>query len=805
MWRLYLSIPIISASAIAAEIVLMRLMAVAMWYHFAYMIISLALLGYGVSGSFLAILRRRILPSSKIWIALIPLFLSIALPLCFRLSQMIHFDPFLMMWDLRHFLRLFARYLILMVPFFLAGSFTGLCIMSYSPHIGRIYLFDLAGAGMGSVGAIGLLFAFKPTDALSIISAFSFIGVIFASWHAGYLLRSVLTGLPILAAVNLIPLKLDISQYKYFVAAERMPEARVLHETSSPLGVLTALRSPALRIAPGLSMAYRGDIPPQIAVFTDADSPTAITSPHEPEKLAFLDHLTNALPYAILERPKVLVIGAGGGMDVLSALTHGAREVVAVELNPQMVEMVSERFSDFAGGIYSDPRVRVVVGDARGFVERTDERFDLIQISLVESFRASAAGVYALSESYLYTIEAFKGYLNHLTENGVLCITRWSKIPPVDTMKVIETIDRLRFNMPLIPQENMAFIRSWATDTIILKRSKLTEREIEAIKRFCEEKLYDLVYYPGIPAEEALEFEGFLHPSFHPHLRGNPFGRWRWMRRMFNLEPATDNKPYFFHFFRWRSLPYLVRTMGRNWLILVEWGYVMLVATLIQAIAASALLILLPLRALPRQREGVWVKLRTLLYFGSLGFGFMAMEIALIQLFSLFLSDPIYSVAAVIGGMLVVAGLGSLCSRRFSGVVIRPLKRHPGLALGLPFGVIIPLSAAYRYLPRIEFALLGHLSLPLRISLTILSIAPLAFFMGMPFPMGIRHLRGKREGLIPWAWGVNGCASVVGAVGAMIIALSFGHNVLLSVAAGCYLLAASSGLIHVSAPREGYR
>ncbi len=767
MWRIYISIPIISASAVAAEILLMRLMAVAIWYHFAYMIISLALLGYGASGTFLTILRGRLLPRFKLFLPLISLALSISLPLCFRLSQMISFDPFLMMWDPRHFLRLFARYLLLMIPFFLAGSFTGLCIAAYSDRIGRIYLFDLMGAGMGSVGAIGLTFLLRPGDALSVLSLFSLLGAILTSWHAGYLLRSLIPALPVLAAVNLMPLRLDISQYKYLVAAERMPEAKVLYESPSPLGLLTALRSPALRIAPGLSLAYEGDIPPQIAVFTDADSPTAITSPGDPEKLAFLDYMTNALPYVLLRSPKVLVIGAGGGMDVLSALTHGAREVVAVELNPQMVKMVSERFSDFAGGIYSDPRVRVVLGDGRGFVERCQERFDLIQISLVESFRASAAGVYALSESYLYTVEAFKSYMRHLTENGILCITRWSKIPPVDTMKVIGTMDRLR-SIGISPQNNMAFIRSWATDTIILKRSELTKEEIEAIKEFCREKLYDLAYYPGIPAEEMWEF-----------LPYNPSGRWKWMEGMFNIKPATDDRPYFFHFFRWRSLPYLVKRMGRNWLILVEWGYVMLVATLIQAVAASILLILLPLRALLSPRvSGRWKRLWVLLYFGALGFGFMSMEIVLIQLFSLFLSDPIYSAASVIGGMLVVAGLGSLASGRFSG-----------LPPELPFGMIILLSAIQRYLPRLEFSTLADLPLPLRIGLSILSIAPLAFFMGMAFPMGVRRLRARDESLIPWAWGVNGCASVIGAVGAMIIALSLGHSTLLFTAMGCYALA----------------
>ena len=778
MLPVYISVLLVSLSAVSTEIIFMRLTSISVWYHFAYMIISMALLGYGASGVFLTILRRHLSAKRGLWIPLIPLLLSLFIPLSFRLGQEIGFDPFLMMWDVREFFKLFSRYLLMTIPFFLAGSFTGLCVTLYSDKVGRIYLSDLIGAGLGGLAAIGLLWVFKPLSCLPVLSIAAFLGASVASIGFGAW-KLPLIGAPVVAAVlGLMPPKLDVSQYKFLVAAERMPDAKVLCELSSPLALLTALRTPALRIAPGLSLSYRGDIPPQIAVFFDADSPTAITSPSDEENLKFLDHLTNALPYSFLEKPVVLVIGAGGGMDVLSALIHGARRVVALEINPQMVELVQERFADFSGGIYSDPRVEVLVEEARGFLRGTDERFDLIQLSLVESFRASAAGVYALSESYLYTVEAFEDYIDHLTENGVLCVTRWAKIPPVDTQKILKTICLAAQRRGIDPSLSVAVIKSWATETILLKRSPLTPREIESIKRFASERIYDLVYHPGIPLEEAARFEEFMCPELFKGADEGRFERWRWAERMFNIEPATDDKPYFFHFFRWRSVPYLVRTMGRNWLILIEWGYVMLVATLIQAVLGSLFLILLPLLiSLRGVRSGAppSEKLRTVAYFGGIGLGFMGVEIGLIQKSSLFLAHPIYSASTVIASMLFWAGLGSLCSARFEGRVRL-----------VPFGAILILGVIAALLPFKNLPV--GLPLPLKVVITSLLIAPLAFFMGMPLPMGVRRF-SRFEGLVPWGWGINGCASVVGAVTAMAVALSLGHTALIGCSLAGYLLA----------------
>ncbi|GAH08543.1 unnamed protein product, partial [marine sediment metagenome] len=220
--------------------------------------------------------------------------------------------------------------------------------------------------------------------------------------------------------------KLNISQYKSLRVALNLPQAKVLKEVSSPLGLIDVVESSAIRYAPGLSLNFKGEIPPQLALFTDADSMSAITNfQNELSNLRYLDYISSALPYHLLDKPEVLIVGAGGGGEVLTALYHGAALVNAVELNPQVVNLVKDEYAEFSNRIYSHPLVRVFIKEGRGFIQSTRDEYDLIQIALLDSFSASSAGVYALSESYLYTKEAMREYIRHLSPEGILCITRW--------------------------------------------------------------------------------------------------------------------------------------------------------------------------------------------------------------------------------------------------------------------------------------------------------------------------------------------------------------------------------------------
>jgi spermidine synthase len=586
-------------------------------------------------------------------------------------------------------------------------------------------------------------------------------------------------------------LALRISEYKGLSQALEVVDSRILQQSSSPLGLVTVVDSPTVpvRHAPGLSFGTRHIPPDQLAVFTDADGMSAITRyDGEPASVAYLGDMTAALPFALLEDPAVLVLGAGTGSDVLMALYHGARRVAAVELNPQMTELVADTYADFAGHIYDDPRVNVYTGEARGFVARRSGSYDLIQMGMLDSFGASGAGVQALNESYLYTVEALRDYLDELAPGGFLAITRWIKLPPRDSVKLIATaIEALRSSGVSEPGRRFAMIRSWNTSTLLLKNGDLSPRDVDRIRAFAQSRSFDTAWFPGMRTAEANRFNRLPQPYVYAAavaLLGADAAEFR-DRYKFYVEPATDNRPYFFHFFRWRTLPEVMALRKAGGAGLIEWGYLVLVATLAQAATLGLLLILVPL-LLAKHAWPAGAGRDFGIYFLALGLAFLFVEMAFIQKFILFLSNPLYSVAVVLSGFLLFAGLGSAASERLASRVPWPAVSPVSIAVA----AIVAIALAYILLLPVVFGHFAGLADAARIAIALLLIAPLAFFMGMPFPLGIARLSRSAPGFLPWAWGINGFASVVSAVLATLLAIEFGFNAVIVLALALYAIAA---------------
>ena len=611
------------------------------------------------------------------------------------------------------------------------------------------------------------------------------------------------------------------SEYKGLSQALLVPGAQVLVEDSSPLGLLTVVSSPTvpLRHAPGLSLNNATEPPAQLGVFTDGDGLTAITAfDGRREPLAYLDFTPAALPYHLLEKPDVLILGAGGGADILLALLHGAATIDAVELNPQLVRLVAERFSAFAGHLYERPGVRVHVAEARSFVAGARNRYDVIQIPLLDSFAAAAAGTHSLSESYVYTIEAFEQYLDRLRPGGYLAITRWLKLPPRDSLRLFATaVSALERRGIGEPGRHLALVRSWNTATLLVKNGPLSDQDTARVRRFADERAFDLAFLPGMARAEANRFNildqadffdgavALLGPERDAFLRDYKF----------DIAPTTDNRPYFFDFFKWRALPELLERRALGGAALLDWGYLVLAATLIQAAALALLLILAPLLWLGRERRepaaADLARWRVALYFLAIGLAFLFIEIASIQRFVLFLGHPVYAIPVVPCGFLFFAGLGSGIAptltarlealrarspqRPSIGAADRLLRcflhvRHPALALavaGIGTAALMHLVLA---LPL--FRWLMPLPDALKIAVSLALIAPLAFFMGMPFPLALARVAATRAALVPWAWGINGCASVLSAVLAILLAMSLGFNAVVVIAIALYVVAAAT-------------
>ena len=789
MRRQLFAIFLVSVAALGYEILLMRALSIVQWHHFAYMIISLALLGYGASGTFIAVFHRRLEQHFGPAFVVGALLFSAAIIGCFALGQQVPFNALEIVWDHRQLLWLAATYLVYFLPFFFAASCIGLAFTFRRAWISRIYFADLLGAGLGAVAITGMLFVLMPQDAVRVLATLAALaGVLGATPMAarrGWLLLAAACTAIGGIAVPERWLALHPSDYKGLSQALRVVDARAIHVSSSPLGLLAVVESPTVpfHYAPGLSLAT-GYIPPaQLGVFTDGDSMSAITRyDGDLGKLGFLGDLTAALPYHLLQQPEVLVLGAGGGADVLLALYHRARGVDAVELDPNMVDLVRETYSDFAGHLYEDRRVHIHIREARGFVVRSGRRWDLIQIGVLESFGAAGAGVQSLNENYLYTVEGLQQYIGHLRPDGMLSITRWLHLPPRDSLKLFATaVEALRATGVAEPGARLAMIRSWNTSTLIVKAGALLPGEIAALRDFARLHSFDVVWYPGMSDSEANRFNRIERPYLHEAavaLLGEQAGEFL-ERYKFDVAPATDDRPYFFHFFKWSSLQEVLALRKRGGAGLIEWGYLVLVATLVQAVLAGLLLILLPLTWIKR-RWPAGTGARMGAYFFLLGLAFLFVEMAFIQKFILFLSHPLYSVAVVLSSFLVFAGLGSATSGR--------------VALRSPVGVIVAVIAAIIlsylvFLPTVFEQFMGAPDLQ-RAVLAVLLIAPLAFCMGMPFPLGLNRLAQGAPEFIPWAWGINGFASVVSATLATLLAIEFGFVAVLLTALSFYIAAA---------------
>ena len=794
-----ISIALISAAVLGYEILLMALFSIIQWHHFAYMVVSVALLGFGLSGSFL-VLTRAVFENKFHRFAVIQACLfGLSSLLCYALAQRLSFNPEELIWDNSHWLRLALVILLLALPFFFAANLIGLALIRFRESLARIYAADLIGAGIGALGIIAILFLVPPATALRIISFLGFAAAAVLWIECRGRLRPVIITLPFaILCLYAVPgswIEPLISPYKGLSQLLRVPGTRVVAERFSPLGIVTVVESETipLRHAPGLSLNSSIEPPPQLGLFTNAGALTAITRySGDRASLAYLDDLTSALPYHLQAPGRALILGAGGGAGILQALYHDAEQIDAVEFNPQVVDLVGNRFGEFSGGIFDHARVKLHIAEARGFLQRDNRRYDLIQIPLLDSFATAAAGVYGLNENYLYTLEALQQAIKRLDNQGYIALTRWIKLPPRDGLKLFATaIEALKALGEENIERRLALIRGWQTSTLLIKNGVISNAEIDAIKAFCARRSFDLAYYPDMPANEANRYNRLEASYFYDGARALlGVQRDRFLQSYkFNLEPATDDRPFHFHFVKWSSLAELIELRHRGGGALLETGYLTLVVTFVLTLLLSIMLILLPLVFMRRDTFRI-VKssgtIKVLGYFFALGLGFLLIEIAFLQKFILLLHHPIYAAAVVLGSFLLAAGVGSAYAQRFAGELLARKVAVKAVA------VIIMLSLVYLALLGSLMQSAGGWPLVARILLSIALIAPLGFCMGMPFPLGLSALATGPPSLTPWAWGINGCASVMSAVLATLLAIHFGFNAVILLALACYFAAAVS-------------
>ena len=788
LWR-YIAIGLISAATLILQIALTRIFSVAQWYHFAFLSVSVALLGFGASGSILSVLSPSIKRRKSGYLSEMSLGFALSTIGSYLVINYLPFDSFRIAWERVQLLYLALYYLALTMPFFFSGLVIGALLQAESEHVGLLYGVNMVGSALGCLAALGLLSLLGGGGTIALVAALGAASALLfhlsdRCWlvaRSGQAWRGFCLGLLLLLMALAIrpPAWWEIrpTLYKTLSAALRFPGARILHRRWNASSRVDVIESDGIHSAPGLSLVYRGVLPPQLGLTLDGGNLSPITRRGSSEDEEFLDYLPASLAYELRPASRCLVISPGGGQDALMALHHDASSVTVVEGNPAIVEAVRDRYGEYAGNIYRDARVRVIIEDGRSFVRRTEELFDVLHLSLTDTYHPITSGAFGLSENYAYTREAFADYLGHLTEGGILMLTRWLQDPPSEELRAcalaVEALEHLG-----IPdsRRHLVAIRSWSTATLLVRRTPFTDGDIENVIAFCDRLNYDLIYYPGMTVEEANRYNLLETPAYYESFSRLiiPVDRADFYRQYeYEVTPPSDDRPFFFHFFKWSQVPDILRSYGKTWQPFGGSGYLVLIMLLVLVLAASVVLILLPL-ALGRKR-GVRFRGRSLLYFSLLGIGYLWIEIPLMQRFILFLGQPTYAFGVVLFALLLASGIGSVLSTRINGIAA--LLALVGLVLLYPL-----------VLPWLFERALG-LSLAARVVITVLSVAPVGLLMGVPFPKGIVSLGREAPELVSWVWGINGCASVISSILSMILSISFGFSTVLVLACATYAMA----------------
>ena len=772
------------------ELSLTRIFSVTMYYHFAFMAISIALFGLSASGVYVFLMRDRWRGTATERLLVGHAFAftittTIALAVLVRMRVGLNYSP-------GNIALMCALYLVSALPFFTGGAAITIAISRLTANINAVYAADLLGA---SAGCLLLMPALNLLGGPGAIVAAAVLG-----FFAGLLLSG--PGVPqrwlfwtgafaglVLGAARAG--EFDVSTTKghenHAVLFSKWNSFSRIGVYDQPYGAWS------------LSDKYTGPLPETRLMDIDSAAGTQILRFNgDLASVSYLQYELTALGYRLFGEPgtakrdfTALVIGTGGGRDLLSALVFGASRVDGVEINPIIVnDVMRNRFRDYSGGLYDRPDVHVTVEDGRSFVRRSPQRYDIIQASLVDTWAATAAGAYSLSENSLYTVDAFQDYVAHLSDRGVLSISRWV----FDGLRLVSLAQEAGAREGWNPADRIAIVQHDQVATFLLKKTPFTQAEIETLANTARDLGFAVLYLPGRPTATFGDNRDdyarlLLSTDRQAFYRAYPL----------DVTPTTDDRPFFFHTTKLRNHAFVApfaRLVGLHTDHAVNpgaWATGGLTALLVLLGITSTLIVLFivgPLVVTSRTSLGPgWP--RALAYFACLGGAFMLIEVGLLQRFVLLLGHPVYSLTVTLFSLLVGTGLGSMVSRRASDAT---LGRTAALACLAVAAIAIVWGNT---LPFIVRAAVGW-PLGLRIVLAAVLMVPAGLVMGIPLPTGVRLLAARQPQLVPWAWGMNGALSVLGTTLAVFVAMNWGFSVTLICGAVVYALAAA--LIRSASP-----
>ncbi len=802
------SVLIVSAVVLAWQLGLMRCLLITRYHHFSFLIISCALLGYGMGGVILSTFQQWFVHHGKAFFRWGCLGLGVSIPICFyaaeRLPLQVFFPPEAF-WSSIFWWVLY--WVIQSCPFVLAGALTGWALSGHGGRVNVVYACSLMGASLGVAGGMLLLSYYAPNSLvvpLGLVVVAGCIGLmpatpLRASSAYGICVLFSFVGLVMLLRVDadeVFPLQID--QYKNLAHVQRLAAqsaAQRIQVFEGLRGRVELYASPHFHAL--LSLAPTTRLPSMDVLIKDGIHIGTIPVVQDLREVAFLDETLFAIPFHVGRPRRMLVLGEAGAIHLWNARLHHPDLILFV----QQDENVAQVLRAHPSRPLDDSTIHVFISDSRTFLEKTYETFDVIQLAELEGFTPGTSGIGGLRENYLATVEGFRKCLDRLTPGGVACTVRGIQDPPRDNIKILATwFEALRANKSLDPASHIVMVRDELACAVLCWKSPVTPDVSGRIAKICHEKSWELEWAPHIqgvganrlhvlpgPADTSVSWYYDAITKFQLR-RDEEFYR-DWIA---HVRPATDNIPYFFDFFRMNSISQMKRQFGPLWAARSEMGFLVLLICLAATVVAATLFLITAVfgavrsAAQPFGRGLFWV----LSFFGVIGTAFMAVEMLLIQAFTRLLGDPVIAAGVVLGELLLFSGLGSILEP-----LITRQRRMRMLVVGVLAGLTLFLVHEGF---RVAQSVVSGLTLPYEIVLSVVVTGPIGFLLGMPFPWAMARVNKNNPAAASCAWAINCFASVISSPLTILVSMNLGFRFLWTTSS---LLYGFVGLMALAAPK----
>ncbi|MBN1932433.1 MAG: hypothetical protein JW786_12585 [Desulfobacterales bacterium] len=786
---IFLAVFLISLSALTFEVLLTRVFSICQWNHLSFMVISIALFGFAASGTFLSLLETR----KKHWskqlagtgpVKIFAICYTLTAISSFLILNQIPLDYFRLPLEPIQTLYLLAAYITLSLPFFFSGLIIALAYAFWPDRTALIYLAGMGGSALGAVIPVPLL-PFLGEGKLIILSAL--IPLLILPCGKRKLNRKFSPNPKIILLKRICPwlisfvivwistvfifssdfrVEIKSSPYKALSQILQFPNTEITETHNSLWGRIDKVKSDYIRFAPGLSMKFPGNIPVQSAIFKDGDAPFVLYNFSDSADPTFSRFTLPYAGYLLTPQPEhVLIIQHGGGTGIACALSANAQKITIVESNLQVAKITQKHY-----------KWPVINQNPRVFLAQSAKRFQVIHI---DNWGSSIPGAAALNQEYLLTIDAFKEYISHLTEDGILMISRKLLLPPSDALRLWATAYESLISIGLKkPENHIRIIRNWDIYTLIVSFHPFQDDSV--IKNFARSNNFDWVYYPDATPDQVNRFNVFDQPYHYQEISrllnayqtGN--SKTFFNNYLLDVNPQTDGRPFPSRFLKWSRIKDIYKSTGSRLYSLVMSGEIVIAVVFVEAILISTILILLPLFAFAKGSEKIPAS--HILYFFAVGVGFMFVEIFFIKFYTLLFGDPVISFTIVLASLLIFSAAGGY----FSHFIGRRGLRYALIAL------IVTLIFVFYRIDILIYSILGF-TVILRYFIAIGILFPIGFLLGVPFPLGMRYFL-KNPVERSYAWAINGCASVLTSIISAQLALCFGISTLAGFATGAYIM-----------------